>query len=74
MKTNILKKLSAVCLVLLISGAAWACGGRCGSCGDKDTKETAVLLTQFRAQNAEEKDQDGGGCKGADHQGCPYKA
>jgi len=78
MKTNRLKKLSAICLVLLISGAAWACGSRGGSCGDKETKETAVFMAQCSAEKNEDcdkKDQDRRGCKGAgaERKGCTDK-
>lgn len=69
MKTQALKKLAAVCLVLAVSSAAWACGGnKGGSCGDKDKKDTSVITAQVEADRltaCENKDKEGG-CKGSD--------
>ncbi len=73
MKTQVLKKIAAVCLVLAVSAGAWACGGnKGGSCGDKDKKDTSVITSQAEAERlsaCENKDKDdakGGGCKGND--------
>jgi hypothetical protein len=69
MNTHILKKISAVCLVLAVSAAAWACGGNGGSCGDKNKKDTTVITSQVESSQltaCEGKgDSNGGGCKGS---------
>lgn len=76
MKTNILKKISAICLVLAISGAAWACGSRGGGCGDKDKKDTTVISVQAEAEHlagcANKGETKGGGCGGGTKD-CPGK-
>ena len=84
---QLVKKISAICLVLLISGAALACGGNGGGCGDKDKKDKKDVSV-FTAQCEEAKKADGdkkagcdkkaegqGGCKGAGSgsKECPKK-
>lgn len=68
MKTHVLKKLSAICLILAISGAAWACGGKGGGCGDKDKRDTSVITAQAEAEQlsgcGNKGETKGGGCKG----------
>jgi hypothetical protein len=84
MKTQLLKKISALCLVLVISGAAWACGGKGGGCGDKDKKDASVFTAQCDGSKKADSDKKGGcdkkaegqgGCKGADSgsKECPKK-
>ena len=82
MNTNILKRISAVCLILAVSAAAWACGGNGGSCGDKNKKDAAVFTTQCDGDKKADADKTGccnkksddkGGCKdaGSGSKECP---
>jgi hypothetical protein len=84
MKTQLLRKLSVLCLVLVIGGAAWACGGKGGGCGDKDKKAQTQTVQCDRDKkgdcdktNACDKkaDDKGGGCKGGGSgtKDCPKK-
>lgn len=82
MKTQLLRKLSVLCLVLVIGGAAWACGGKGGGCGDKDKKEvkTAQCDTEKKGDCdkkavCDKKAEDNGGCKGGGSgtKECPKK-
>lgn len=71
MKTQILKKITAVCLVLAISGAALACGGNGGGCGDKDKKGTATFTAQSETEKKADADKKGCcGKKAEGQEGC----
>lgn len=77
MKTRLLKKLSTLCLVLLIGGAAWACGGSGGGCGgDKGDKAQPKLMAQCDGEKkACETDCQKSCCKKteSDKKECPAK-
>ena len=75
MKLNTLKKISAICLVLAVSAAAWACGGKGGGCGDKDRKDTTIITTHAETEHLTAyaaKGGKGGGCGGGTKD-CPGK-
>jgi|GEM_PF-1039245 len=53
MNAHVLKKILAVCIVLAVSGAAWACGDKGG---DKDKSSTSTVIANAQYL--------GGGCGG----------